>query len=557
MALRKRTMFSFAFVFYSSLAGVAAMSFAEGNIDSVRARAEFGRSLFFSGKWVVCYFLALYGSLMGSQSIVTERLRKTADLVSVAPQTTFSIVFQKLIAHVSIIAVLVSGLLPFFALVFLLGGISPNEFLQETIGLFLWGAWFVLVGLFASAVFTSLASAAGWAFFYSVLSLLMSIILAFVFPEVALYWGTSIVAVILFAVILERWRIPISPARFKKEQKAKSELKIFNRRDLTNEGWRAFMDLEPRFLTGIRKPSFIILVTPLLLCWLIIGVASLGMGVGEMWLWAGLHFICLLGVGSALILPLFPYIRDRSHGMMDLIGTVPFPCHLVFVGRWLCYLRILFPVLIFSWALHGAYLLIVLSQGIAFSESLRGDFILSGLSTIPRTFGLVILLSVASLTAGLFANRGLATVVLGYFFAGAPLILLVNVWIGIVRSPDNTLEIALFAFSCFLGPMLIWCYWVFLAIKLWVAFKRGDVFSGFTGSFPFVLGALVFSSALHTLLGFIALGPASGGASILLSWLHAESLWLLYTFFLTTAFLHYLVTRSESWWLRRYFGEMG
>jgi hypothetical protein len=146
----------FAYAFAASLvAGLAVAFFGAAN-----ALAGAGTA----GRWT---FGALTGLLTvlglavvpfgAFNTLRTERLEQTLELMTLTALTPRRVVIGKLLAHVVKLVTLFAAMAPFIAMSFLLGGIDFVTILVLMSVIFLWSVWMASAGLFLSSLLSSRA----------------------------------------------------------------------------------------------------------------------------------------------------------------------------------------------------------------------------------------------------------------------------------------------------------------------------------------------------------------------------------------------------------------
>jgi hypothetical protein len=146
----------FAYAFAASLlAGLAVAFFGAAN--ALTGTGTAGRWTF--GALTGC--LAVLGLAVvpfgAFNTLRTERLEQTLELMTLTALTPRRVVIGKLLAHVVRLATLFAAMAPFLAMSFLLGGIDFVTILVLLSVLFLWSAWMASAGLFLSSLLSSRA----------------------------------------------------------------------------------------------------------------------------------------------------------------------------------------------------------------------------------------------------------------------------------------------------------------------------------------------------------------------------------------------------------------
>lgn len=146
----------FAYAFAASLVAGLAVAFF-GAAGALTGTGTAGRWTF--GALTGC--LAVLGLAVvpigAFNTLRTERLEQTLELMTLTALTPRRVVIGKLLAHVVKLATLFAVMAPFIAMSFLLGGIDFVTILVMLSVLFMWSAWMASAGLFLSTLFKSRA----------------------------------------------------------------------------------------------------------------------------------------------------------------------------------------------------------------------------------------------------------------------------------------------------------------------------------------------------------------------------------------------------------------
>ena len=118
-----------------------------------------GRGIFYSLVNLSC-FLALPIAMMGSASIVKERESESLDLLLTTPLKHRAIIWGKCAASFLYALLILSSLIPFFSICFILGGIGPHEVIQCVLILASFYLLAAMLGIMVS-LFSSNSATAG------------------------------------------------------------------------------------------------------------------------------------------------------------------------------------------------------------------------------------------------------------------------------------------------------------------------------------------------------------------------------------------------------------
>jgi ABC-type transport system involved in multi-copper enzyme maturation permease subunit len=152
VALRRRETFFSAFSFYSLIALVVLLFWALVMVEEAfQGREFFSRMLFFLVIFFGYLLFCIHSCLSAARILITEREKNTSALIRVAPIRPASLVMQKMMTPVFVEWLVFFGLLPIFSLVFLMGGVSPGEFVYQLVNLAIWMNTSILIGLALSS----------------------------------------------------------------------------------------------------------------------------------------------------------------------------------------------------------------------------------------------------------------------------------------------------------------------------------------------------------------------------------------------------------------------
>lgn len=114
--------------------------------------AQVGQALFATLLLLQVLLVVFLAPAATSGAISLEREKQTLDMVSATPASTLGIVLGKLVAAAAFVAILIVASIPLTALVFLFGGVAPEDVLRGYAVLFVTAMGFGCVGLFISSL---------------------------------------------------------------------------------------------------------------------------------------------------------------------------------------------------------------------------------------------------------------------------------------------------------------------------------------------------------------------------------------------------------------------
>jgi ABC-type transport system involved in multi-copper enzyme maturation permease subunit len=114
--------------------------------------AQVGQALFATLLLFQVLLVVFLAPAATSGAISLEREKQTLDMLTATPVSTLGIVLGKLVAAAAFVAILIVGSVPLTALVFLFGGVAPEDILRGYAVLFVTGLGFGCVGLFISSL---------------------------------------------------------------------------------------------------------------------------------------------------------------------------------------------------------------------------------------------------------------------------------------------------------------------------------------------------------------------------------------------------------------------
>ncbi len=140
------------FEFQRNAAALYATPWGGIGFPSVALSAQIGQSLF-SGLLVIeTLLVAVLAPAFTSGAISLEREKQTLDLLVATPLSSFALVAGKLISALAYVFLLILASVPLAAIVFLFGGVGPEDLVRGYVLLFAVAIGFGAIGLFISAL---------------------------------------------------------------------------------------------------------------------------------------------------------------------------------------------------------------------------------------------------------------------------------------------------------------------------------------------------------------------------------------------------------------------
>jgi len=140
------------FEFQRNAAAMYATPWGGIGFPSVALSAQIGQSLF-SGLLVIeTLLVAVLAPAFTSGAISLEREKQTLDLLVATPLSSFALVAGKLISALAYVFLLILASVPLAAIVFLFGGVGPEDLVRGYLVLFAVAIGFGAIGLFVSAL---------------------------------------------------------------------------------------------------------------------------------------------------------------------------------------------------------------------------------------------------------------------------------------------------------------------------------------------------------------------------------------------------------------------
>jgi ABC-type transport system involved in multi-copper enzyme maturation permease subunit len=130
---------------------LAVRSFSGGFGGSV-ATSDIGRALFTALLMLLTLVVLILGPASTSGAISLEREKQTLDMLSTTPISSLAIVLGKLVSALGWMFMLLLASIPVMALVFMFGGVGPEDLVRGYIVLFASAILYGSLGLFISAL---------------------------------------------------------------------------------------------------------------------------------------------------------------------------------------------------------------------------------------------------------------------------------------------------------------------------------------------------------------------------------------------------------------------
>ncbi|HEY8439129.1 MAG TPA: ABC transporter permease, partial [Candidatus Limnocylindrales bacterium] len=147
------------------------------------ASALIGQEIFGALLIVETLLVVFLAPAMTAGAISMEREKQTLDMLATTPISSLAIVIGKLLSALTYVFILIIASIPLTAMVFVFGGVGPDEVLRGYVVLFVTAIGFGSLGLFISAVMQR-TQAATVVTFFGVLALTMGTLF------VVLFWTT-------------------------------------------------------------------------------------------------------------------------------------------------------------------------------------------------------------------------------------------------------------------------------------------------------------------------------------------------------------------------------
>jgi len=148
----------FAYLLYA--VQVRQLGWMGGYGTPVDAAAAIGRTIFTAVAFMELVFMAFIGPALSLNAISGEVERQTYEMLLATPLSGWQILGGKVGAALAYVLLLIFSALPVISLAFLFGGVSALAVVQSQLAVFVAGAVFVMLGIFASAMARRTARAA-------------------------------------------------------------------------------------------------------------------------------------------------------------------------------------------------------------------------------------------------------------------------------------------------------------------------------------------------------------------------------------------------------------
>jgi ABC-type transport system involved in multi-copper enzyme maturation permease subunit len=137
------------FAWMVELIGERSVAFS---ISTANQSADIGRGVFSALVMLETFLLVLLAPAFTAGAISLEREKQTIDLLVVTPISSVAIVLGKLISALVFVAVLIGASIPFTAMVFVFGGVAPDDVIRSYAVLTITAVGFSSLGIFFSAL---------------------------------------------------------------------------------------------------------------------------------------------------------------------------------------------------------------------------------------------------------------------------------------------------------------------------------------------------------------------------------------------------------------------
>jgi ABC-type transport system involved in multi-copper enzyme maturation permease subunit len=130
-----------------------AVSSVSNSFGNSVATADIGRALFTALILLLTLVVLILGPASTSGAISLEREKQTLDMLSTTPISSLAIVLGKLVSALGWMFMLLLASIPVMALVFMFGGVGPEDIVRGYVVLFATAILYGSLGLFISALF--------------------------------------------------------------------------------------------------------------------------------------------------------------------------------------------------------------------------------------------------------------------------------------------------------------------------------------------------------------------------------------------------------------------
>ena len=594
--LRRNLTFFFAFVFYALLCLVAVVFFGYLQWTSIE-RGNMGRGLFMLVVLFGYPCLGLYTAFYSSSVLVGEREKKTLDILLTSPVSGYSVILQKVWAPMLTAWLLVIGLMPILSLVFILGGVSPTEFLHQFVSMAIWISTCVMIGTAVSLKAKSSAKAVGltlgilalllvipvFAFYYSMFPLfgpqregpllwamapifwispwgngflytfdynhsgILFLPNQYFSPPGMVNWILNILLQLLLFLRLSRiWnramemkvKIPLA-TRLKRYPVFRVLLMplLERKRKEFSPGHRALFDHQGRTLFTRTTRRILDLLTE---GFLILSTAFLLVFVamrdgGPIY---GLFFLNTTVVGLfCLGVAMTSFARERDSDTSTLLLITPHSARRIFLEKWKYYLSFTGKMLIPAWG-FPLLLWVLFTQGLYNAWETWELFRIAW-----RVAAFIPLVTLLAAYGGLVSRSGLTPVILGGILLGVGGTLVVG-FISMLstgsRAPyPMSIDLLTLTFIYQIIPLFLI---LLMSLFLIRGFDKSVKISRHSRQFMTIMGLNAIILASLDLL--IAFDPDLG-------WLSREVRWVILPLTFATFLLWYMMNRPDRWWIER------
>ena len=132
--------------------------------DPTYQSASIGRGIFAALMFLQTLMISILAPASTAGTISGERERQTLDLLAVTPISSVAIVVGKLLSSLTWVFILITASIPVAALVFVYGGVAPDDLLRGYVVLFVTAIAFGALGVFFSALVRRSGAATGLTF---------------------------------------------------------------------------------------------------------------------------------------------------------------------------------------------------------------------------------------------------------------------------------------------------------------------------------------------------------------------------------------------------------
>jgi ABC-type transport system involved in multi-copper enzyme maturation permease subunit len=138
--------------------------FAFGAFDATYQSASIGRGIFVALMLLQTLMISVLAPASTAGTISSEREKQTLDLLAVTPISSVAIVVGKLLSALTWVFVLILASIPVTALVFVYGGVAPDDVVRGYLMLFVTAIAFGALGVFFSSLLRRSGAATGLTF---------------------------------------------------------------------------------------------------------------------------------------------------------------------------------------------------------------------------------------------------------------------------------------------------------------------------------------------------------------------------------------------------------